>query len=279
MNKTFSSKLTEARLRAGHSQKSLALLTGIDPRRISHFEQGTRPPSDSEREALIAVELLNPDDFDDRPERNFQSDWLQRLPIAPVVSDRSLETRLAAARKTFGSRVSGLLSQVDSLPDGAARLDFLRHANSESGLEAYLWLALVSEGARIAWLSPSRVGFRKWAVVDPKSREILSDARFPAVEMTLNGYPVLAFPQLTLQARNGSIYRLDGLLGIMVGQNRVWVDIEIDGAGHDASFDSERETKLDLPRLSLAVDNLQVPHLTSMLAEKLRPFSLGYTGS
>jgi hypothetical protein len=97
----------------------------------------------------------------------------------------------------------------------------------------------------------------------------LSDARFPCLEVEVDGFPFLAFPQLSVMTRHG-IYRLDVLVGVMVEQSRVWINLEIDGGGHDNRYDLERQRNLDLPTARLTEQELKAPDCFGLAIRRLK---------
>ena len=79
----------------------------------------------------------------------------------------------------------------------------------------------------------------------------------------------MLFPQLTLDTRK-AYFRLDATLCMRDGRQRVWMNIEIDGAGHDGEFDAERQRLLGMPTIRLDRQALLTEDLVTMLATRLR---------
>jgi Zn-dependent peptidase ImmA (M78 family)/DNA-binding XRE family transcriptional regulator len=83
------SRLIVARQRAGHTQKILAEMVGVDPRAVSGWESGDYPPS-TEHEAMLARLLRYPPAF-------FHVGEIE-LPASESVSFRSMKRMRAAQR-------------------------------------------------------------------------------------------------------------------------------------------------------------------------------------
>lgn len=275
MTMNFADTLKDTRERAGRTQEDTARLTNIDRRRVAHLESGDRPPTEEEVTRLIHEECLPPGVWAEaRVVRRYKSSWNEKAQLFLRPTDFPMESRLSAARKVFGDVVGQRWEQVESRDDCLARIDFLRYAGADSGLEFHFLLGLTAEASDPCWLSPVRAGFRKYAVIHPKDREVMSDVRFPALEFEVEGFPAVLWPQLTLQVRH-SVYRLDGLMGLQVGKKRVWVNVEIDGTGHYGTFDQEREERLGLLTVRLNTQEMRAANMTDLLGEKLRPLRLG----
>lgn len=270
MKQTIANNLKGARTRAGQTQEQIARETAIDRRRLSDLERGVHKPNPQERERLISTGLLDPEArHEERAERAYKSKWRQKRQTMYRKSTYSVEHRLNAAVKIFGSAATQRLRALGEGEVRDAYLHFLSNAVVDSGLEMYAWLSLAAGKARPVWLSPASVGFRKWAVVNPGNLEVVSDIRFPALEFQIGDVPAIAFPQLTVIARS-AVYRLDALLGLRVGRSRIWIDLEIDGVGHEARFDAEREQRLDLPAVRVSTIELRDVDIYELLEDKLR---------
>ncbi len=269
MHKPFGIKLMEARLRAGLSQTYIARETGIPQRRLSHFEKLTRFPSHQEITRLVEFGLVSrPTSDEGRAIRSYPTRWRLKPLTVRRTSERSLKSRIYAARKTYGSEVSVRLRALGSREDRKPKVEFLAQAGLESGIEAFALLSLLAEGARVLWAAPCRAGFRRLPIIDPKSKDVISDAKFPALELTVAGVPAILFPQLTVMVQ-GAVYRLDGLLGLKLDKKRAWLNLEIDGGGHISRFDEEREDRLDMLTIRLTESDLR-GSVTERIGQKAR---------
>lgn len=274
MKQSIAHNLRQTRTRAGRTQEQIACESNIDRRRLSDLERGVNKPNPQEREQLIAAGHLDPAARnEERAARSYQSKWKQKPLTMYRKSEHTVEQRLKAALKTFGRPAQQRLDRLENDPARDANMHFLSNATVDSGLEMYVWLSLLTGGARALWISPARAGFRRWPVIRPHNFDVVSDARFPAVEFEIGGAPAIAFPQLTVAVRN-SVYRLDAVLGLRLGKKRIWLDLEIDGAGHDGAFDAEREERLDLPTIRIHTDELRLNDIYVLLERKLRNLNL-----
>lgn len=158
------------------------------------------------------------------------------------------------------------------------KLDFLQQACVESGPEFYFWLSLLAGNSKAVWLSPSRVGFRTLAVLDPRSLRIASDLRFPCLELSLTSCKLIGFPQLTVDSRP-YIYRLDGLMGVWSPLGPIWINLEIDGAGHFDLHDLEREQRLEMPTLRIGYKEMQNSDCLDLVQSKLARIIAAYPGA
>lgn len=274
MKQTIADNLKETRTRAGRTQEQNACDTDIDRRRLSAFERGLASPTPQEREQLIESGHLDPEArHEERAARSYKTRWRQKRLTMYRKSDFPLEARISAAVKIFGPLATQRLMRLGDGEQHAAYMHFLSNAVVDSGLEMYAWLSLAASGAQPIWLSPASAGFRKWAVINPVNQEVLSDARFPAVEFQVSGVPAIAFPQITVSVRN-SFYRMDALVGLRLGNKRVWLDLEIDGAGHDGTFDAEREERLGLVTVRVCKAELLENDLLCLLERKLEALKI-----
>jgi transcriptional regulator with XRE-family HTH domain len=269
MNMTNGEKLRAARAMVGLNQAEIARRTQIDKRRLSQIELDKRDPTPEEVQRLAGLGLWDNKTYAARrPTRCYTSEWIQRPHAAKRHSSHPLSARIARARKTFGPMIERLLASLGQGKERAVRKDFLDNSCLDSAPELLFWLLLLAAGGRPRWLPPSRTGFRRLPILDPSTRQIISDARFPCLESELDGLSLLAFPQLTVLAR-GRQYRLDGLLGLKVNRQKVWINLEIDGLGHENRFDEERATNLGLPSIRLTSKELSSPDALRLLKERL----------
>lgn len=115
-----------------------------------------------------------------------------------------------------------------------------------------------------------RAGFRTLAVLDPKTLRQIGDLRAPCLELAEENW--LIFPQLTVDTRK-SVYRMDALLCWKGSNPRLWVNIEIDGLGHNPRFDLSRQQELGLPTVRIGPAELAADQIVPVLRHKLRTHS------
>jgi len=176
---------------------------------------------------------------------------------------------LYAARKALGARsVDGALAQLRTRPDQETCQEFLEQARTESGLEYFFWLQLLASGALPCRLSLYKAGFRALRVVEAGSRKGLGDSRAACLDVQTGRCRCLLFPQVTLDTRK-AYFRLDALACVRARRDRCWLNLEIDGEGHDGQFDQERQLLLGLPTIRLSASEVASPNLLSLLDGKL----------
>lgn len=253
----------ELRLARGWTQEDLArkVDASVDSIRRIETKRGGATPRVLER---LCIELgCFPDDLDiiqprppGRP-RKPEAEQLRRFQqTAPL---------LPRPKQTSGMRLDGLWRE---LPDWMVTLawppswrTFLDKVASESRDETIFQLSELNRGATITEVTTDFMGFSQWPVVDEEGRGA-SLYRRPAL-MTDDW--LLTF-QVTVKARK--TYRLDGLLLVLEPQRTI-LDLEIDGKGHDPTWDLERAT--DLAMLSVRIpwyELLNGPSLTDRLRAK-----------
>jgi transcriptional regulator with XRE-family HTH domain len=188
------------------------------------------------------------------------------LPKLKSESTRCWKSRLPAARSAFGdTRVSQRLAEIDARADGALCHHFLEQVETDSAWELFLWLLLLALGAKPAWYSPLGSGFRKHAVVDAAGQKQIGDLRRPCLSWESGTVKMIIFPQVSLRTPR-CVYRLDALVCVVRGRRREWIDLEVDGPGHDAHYDLMRQRTLGLTTLRLGREQLRADDPALMLA-------------
>ncbi len=107
-------------------------------------------------------------------------------------------------------------------------------------------------------------------MVDPKTKAIISDLRLPCLQFASTSCKWLLFPQVTLDARK-ALYRLDALACVIHDGQRHWIDVEVDGPGHDSAFDKEREGLLGVATLRIDRNDLRRRDMLEVLEQRLLP--------
>lgn len=265
---TLGRRLQKARRYRQWSQSVLAQLTGISRGRLSHFENDRRQPTLDESERLHRCLALR-----SRPKAAPTlpfpgKSWRRCAPPVKFEKKRTIYTRLLAARKSFGQIVNDKLEIVHSRNDRRFSELFLKQARLDSGHELLFWVQLLAAGGKPCWLAPLRVGFRSCPVVHPDSKICIADVRHPCLELTGDRWSSLLFPQLTLDARR-SYFRLDALACVRSGGRRRWINVEIDGEGHDPSYDEDRQRLLGLLTVRLNRVEITYPSMLALLQAKL----------
>lgn len=257
--------LRVARKLAGLTQAELGRRAGIGQSRISKFERDQRTPSALEWDRLgSCLELGGVVAPERGPRRLPRAIWRVSRPALRRVGERSAAAREAAARKTFGRLVNARYERALAIHPPEDLTLFLAQACLESSHEFMFWLQLLAESGAICWYSPLRAGFREHGVVDAASRRNISDSPLPGLDLRGPASDWLLFPQVSLQTARGC-YRLDVLACRLIGKQRVWFNIEVDGAGHDAEFDLRRQSHLGLPTIRLTREQVGESNLLRLL--------------
>ncbi len=237
--------LADARTARAWKQRELADVTGIARKRISDFERERSVPVGEELRTLarvlklsfarlqLASASLGSGCFQTR--RNF------RMRNANVVIKREWpsEKRYWAAKKAWPDLVESLERRLYARKDARECRVYLREARFDSKLEYLAHLFILDAGAVPDRAAPQLMGFRTLPVVDDHDGRMTGHLRYPA--LTLAGAVLL--PQVTVLTRIGP-RRVDLLCGETRGRWRV---LEIDGAGHDATEDEDRDKALKIP--------------------------------
>ena len=269
-NEIKGAAIRKARKKLQLTQHDLASKVGLSQSRISRLETGRDTPDQNEWAKLAACLNLWPAQVPPKLERPIPSqDWHKPKPAILVAGDRPTQVRENAARNHYGAVVDKLLRQVHSREDWRLCEDFLREAAPESGHEYFLWLRLLAAGGKPCWFSLFRAGFRASAVVESSSKIAIGDVRLACLRVDGPGISWLLYPQVTLDARK-SYDRLDALASLRTAEKQLWVDLEVDGRGHDPEWDEQRQQHLDLPTLRLTPAELKAPDLLSLLEQKAR---------
>ena len=271
-------KLRDSR---GLSQASLSLQTGLAPSRISEFERGVRTPRDGVLEALSRVLGFDPGELKrrtsweepaaGRPENRDERHLLTRFspdlrsPYHPP-RRRDFAFHMAGVRDRFARVLRVLEAHLDDCPNNKELGLFLRDLPADSADEALLHLHLVACGSRTGRVSPASLGFFAHAVIDPISRQVVGHRRRPTVGMELAQATFALVPQVAV--RPGDTVIMDCLVGIHEGSTS-WVDLEVDGGGHDARWDEARTQSLGLPVLRVETEMLHDPHFARRLLRTL----------
>ncbi|HXE73130.1 MAG TPA: helix-turn-helix transcriptional regulator [Candidatus Nitrosotenuis sp.] len=274
--------LRTLRRERGLSQRDLARLTGISAAKLCRFEKGERSPGRQELEELcealdlsfervVRGTLWEPPRrgrparaVEKRVERVFASEEFYAL-----AGQRDFARRLAACRQQFPRRCAELEKVIDHRSDLGKVQRFLADLPCGSGCECLLVLQLVALGAVPARLSPLRLGFPDPRLRDPVSRAYVGHRLFPALVLELKGLLAVFFPQVPVRTERFPC-ELDFLVAVHDGRASVWLNLEVDGPGHDGSRDLPRAEQLGLPTCRLSQAELTHPELPRILERDLR---------
>jgi hypothetical protein len=173
-----------------------------------------------------------------------------------------------AAKKSFGALAVRRATEAASLHDPVLIARFLSESSLDSGHEHRLWTDLMADGGAPCWFRPLKAGFDALCVVDSSSKRNLSDRRLACLDLAGKIFDWLLWPQVTLDARQ-AYYRLDALACVHRDGERHWLNVEVDGEGHDSEFDERRALHLGLLTVRLKRADLATPHILERLEPKV----------
>jgi DNA-binding XRE family transcriptional regulator len=234
-NEEFGYLVREARQSRKIGLRKFALQVGVDYRELSKVEREEKAPSLEVRSRLIAVLGIAPRRIAD---------------VQPPFSDAKLAAFNERVRfRPKGDRPTSVryragMAQYECMRKLEWKLppwtkSFLRRVVCDSGLEAYALVQWLAAGAQPVRSRPYRQGLRIHAVVDPATRLLVNQHRFPALVLG----QLLIIPQVSLLAGNRQVYTCDAL----VKHDGRWFDFEIDGKGHSTDRDLDRGRDLLIP--------------------------------
>ena len=143
----------------------------------------------------------------------------------------------------------------------------------ESTCEACAWMQFAQLGALPVLANPHELGYQQHPIVDSLGQAL--GARYLAGLQGKHGDLLYAlWPQVHVRTATTNP-RLDALLWIRNKRYSVWVDLEVDGAGHNPKNDKYRDEHLAMPTLRFSqneVDRMRVAQLFVERAhERLSP--------
>jgi DNA-binding XRE family transcriptional regulator len=270
MNKqTPGDRLKAARKMADMKQAQVARLTGISQSRLSALESGRRPCSVDEWLRLRACLPLGPLDL---PEKLVlptpRPMWRATAPERTTSGQCAPSVREFAAKKSFGQLAVQAGAQAARLHNPALIAKFFSDAGLDSGHEHRFWTQLMAEGGAPCWFRPLKAGFEDLCVVQRETKKNLSDRRLPCLDVAGKTWDWLLWPQVTIDARQ-AYYRLDALAKVQRNGESHWLNLEIDGEGHDSEFDHRRARHLGLPTVRLKRAELALPNAFKVLESKV----------
>lgn len=251
------------------SGRAVASLTGISQATLSRLENDRRPPTEAEWHTLrqhLALPKAPPREM---PLPSAATIWRVPAPRLSCTSPIGFSARAYRARESFGPIWKEQLALLESREDARLSWRFLNDSGSDSGPEAMFWVLLIATGARPCWYPPVKAGFRKFPIVDrSRKRRAAGDLRHPCLELRRDGYRLLLFPQVRVVTPQG-LYVLDALVLFRRGRQREWLNLEIDGSGHDGERDVARQEHLGLLTLRVCAAELRRPGAFITLEQRL----------
>ena len=266
--------LRSLRLKLGLTQRQVANLAQIDPRRLSAYENGTRRAGPAQLARLAHVlgtsleELLpHPPVWQGRSRRDA---WFRDRHFFAPKFDRTGDQRLATAVATYGKGIQELLERCSP----TAR-DFLALTAGDSAPEWAFQLQLLASTSEPSRASPLGIQFRRHTVVDPCTGACVGDCRVPCLIGALNSTRYILIPKVQVRtlARPQTPYTLDFLCGVREpGRPIAHVNVEIDGSGHNPRFDRERTRALALHTIRLSQTEVGASTTVDLFHARLLPF-------
>ena len=240
----FGVLLREAREQAGLSGVDLARLAGTDRRRISAFESGTRFPTISELEFLLKALPLEPmrvryalqQQCDDT--RTLISNgrrYLQEKPYFPRVQEPAYR-RYLAAYAAFPTAMPAMVKRLRARKDYPQIFNLTKNMRFDSADEVLSLTHIFDVGAIPALLAPNTCAAPPARIVDKQGKQNVGH-RHHACLLYQNR---AIFHQVTFATAPRQT------VDLLVWDGSCWEVWEVDGLGHDARGDLERQEALGI---------------------------------
>lgn len=279
----FCQHLRAVREKSGLTQRELARRAGLTETRVSDFERGIREPTSEQVESMAGALELSASDL------TAATSWLSETERAALSSvsarqrrrlyrafrwrpprDREMHLHLRKAMAKWPNLVRGLIRWIEGRPDGSMLMRLLSEMPAGSAVEAVVHLTLLAHGADIVRVAPQPAGFRQHPVVDPSTRRAMGDCEFLAYAIDLYGMRCVLIPQVSMACRK-STWCVDFLAAVTDRRGVVhWLDLEVDGDGHDFSSDRQRSEDLDLPTARITQEEVLRGDTLELLADRMR---------
>lgn len=261
-------QLRKARQARGLSQRRLSAVTDLLQARISDFERGRRTPDLRALQALAdglgfrLAEMVRRTAWTEpnpgRPRRERESSLLLRFTpdleqIYHAPRKKDFAFHMAAVRDRFAQVLAWLEPRFDARPDREEVELFLRDLPVDSADEALFDLLVATFGGMGVRVAPTGLSFCKHAVIDAETRVPVGHRRRVALSVDFDDAACVLIPQVAVRPRETII--MDFLVGVREGTT-TWIDLEVDGGGHDPRRDEERTAALGLPVLRVTTKML-----------------------
>lgn len=204
-----------------------------------------------------------------------QAAALQKLLGVPVLTDQHLIN--ARQRRELCDFGPLQLERVNPEPWKRARRfwglqgaddstwDFLStFVHADSATECKFHLGCIRGGAQAKVDSPLIWGYNRHLLLDLKGAS-LGARHWPCLLYRDQHTTLCYWPQLTLKSET-TVYRIDGLLYY----NGQWFILELDGQGHNSTFDETRSKMLGLPEIRFTSPELLKKDCFPLLLERLK---------
>lgn len=124
----------------------------------------------------------------------------------------------------------------------------------ESVPEGFTWLQLAYDGAGSVIANPHELGFRGQCIVD-RTGKPLGERQLAGLRGEIGPLKYLVWPQVRMRPRS-AVLRVDGLMLLVHGSDRHWIDLEIDSALHDPEKDAVRRKLLQMDEIRLSSEDV-----------------------
>lgn len=260
-------EIRQAREGQGLPAAALCRQAGVDPRRQSELELGRRRVAERHvtlvRSALAGTEPAEPAGDErarrGRRPREAERSFLRslRVPVADYNPrmDRSAGVRENAAFRSHPELTERLRSTYLARPDRGAVEDYLSCVSLGSQLEYLLVAEELGTGTPLR-ISPHELGWVHYALVDPVTFEAVGDRRWPALGHRGGWGAMVTFRQASVRTPQ-RLWTPDVLAYVRLrGCKPYWRFVDVNGQGHDPSWDELRREQLGLPLLALEAEDI-----------------------
>lgn len=282
-------RIRSYRLARGLGQTELGARIDMDHDRVSALERGIRKPCLEEVDRLAAglrirrERLLVGTDWGlDNRERlrqtrrdlvfRFAGDVLVGRDDYSAPRDRDFRVRVRAARRTWPAIMRELDTRIESRDDYDHVRLLLRDVPCDSADEALVVLKTVAGGRPVTTVAPLHLGFDRHFVVDPSSGRGVGHCHVPTLVLPFRRFECVIIPQVSLKTAD-DVFTVDFLAGCRVRRRVDWAVVEMDGHGHAAWRDAERDAALHMPVLrfgpAAAAEDTFMDHLEERLADAI----------
>ncbi len=278
----LSDVLRRLRITLGLTQQQVALRAGVSAARVSDFERGERMPTALQIERLAEALEVEPSRL------TAPTDWLTAVEqthvrdvSARAYSDFGRKRKFTARRsrpmalclKTAMGRyldvTRALLSTVALRADASTQMRLLARMPVDSSIEALIHLVLLALGAEIILVAPQLAGFCQHPLVHPETRSTVGHIEVPAYYLRFDELRFLFIPQVGVACRKAT-WVLDFLVGVGgPGAKVVWLDLEVDGVGHDFTSDRYRTDDIRMITLRISDSDVLSGHMHDVLLERI----------
>ncbi|NDD31119.1 MAG: helix-turn-helix domain-containing protein [Proteobacteria bacterium] len=270
----FGQRLRQLRTSCSLTLRQLAERTGLSPSHLCAIERGSDQASSKALEALarayqmtvasLTAGLWRPSPRSQRKLRT-RGTLLRRL--FSWVPPRLPESTLAVMCREAGfyrlgkSLVEQLRAQRRPAPFWSAAKLYL---HGQNGAEQVTSLHLFERAVDLEDIEPQFVRFPRPVVQEPGRRWI-------ALVLEFNGFTILVYPQVTICGLTGQYPTLDFLVCLSDGVSNAYIDLEIDGPGHEGRRfkDAERDVVTGLPVLRVPLPELDRGDFAERLLERV----------